>query len=92
MQAVLHSGNGTHIFMACPVINELYNSISSLLMEISPIPLMMKEKAMGLKLPSKNSNEEILRNYVTSAINYYIILLFEVETRIMLVLKDLSRG
>ena len=60
----------THIFMACPVINELYNSMLSLLMEISPIPLTMKEKAMGLKLPSKNSNKLILRNYVTSAIKH----------------------
>ena len=39
-------------------------------MEISPIPLTMKEKAMGLKLPSKNSNKLILRNYVTSAIKH----------------------
>ena len=60
----------THIFMACPVINELYNSMSLLLLEISPIPLTMKEKAIGLKIPSTNSKEEILRNYVTSAIKH----------------------
>ena len=59
-----------HIFMTCPVINELYKSMSPLLMEIFPTSLTTKEKAIGLKVPSKNSKEEILRNYVTSAIKH----------------------
>ena len=44
--------------------------MSSVLMEIFSHFFGDERKGKGLKLPSKNSNGEILRNYVTSAINY----------------------